>query len=292
MNSFVMPEESGGAAQQAGSSSRPNASLPGRSRCLRFTGMVDLYSMPGMAAGYATARPPVHPEVIALVREDLRFTTPLDRGLDVGCGAGLSTKALQLIARDCVGIDPSEAMIRCCGAVAPGASFRVGRAESLPVPARSMDIITAAGSLNYADLGLFYAEAAHVLTGSGVVVVYDFSAGRSFRGSGDLDGWFEEFMHRYPPPPSFGNEVNPGILHDCGPGLRLSHHREFEVGLEMAPAAYLNYVLTETNIAYAVQNGTPQAEIRSWCEVTLAPVFRASPREVLFRGYFACLTRS
>ena len=70
--------------------------------------MVDLYSMPGMAAGYATARPPVHPEVIVLVREDLQVTTPLDRGLDVGCGAGLSTKALQLIARNCVGIDPSE----------------------------------------------------------------------------------------------------------------------------------------------------------------------------------------
>ena len=59
----------------------------------------------------------------------------------------------------------------------------------------------------------------------------------------------------------------------------------------MDPAAYLNYALTETNVAYAVQNGMAEAQIRAWCEATLAPVFRARPREVLFQGYFACLTR-
>jgi SAM-dependent methyltransferase len=254
--------------------------------------MDDLYNMPSMAAGYATARPPVHPRVIDLVREDLHLRTLLDRGLDVGCGAGLSTRALQLIARDCAGIDPSEAMIRCCPAVAPGASFLVGRAELLPVASGSVDIITAAGSLNYADLGLFFAEAARVLTGSGVVVIYDFSPGRSFRGSEALDAWFAEFMRRYPPPPSFGKEVNPDILRDCGPSLRLDHHREFEVGLELAPAAYVDYVLTETNVAAAVQDGIAEAEIRTWCEAALAALFGTTAREILFRGYIAYLVRS
>jgi SAM-dependent methyltransferase len=253
--------------------------------------MTDLYNMASMAAGYATARPPVHPLIISLVRDDLRIRAPLARGLDVGCGAGLSTRALQLIARDCVGVDPSETMIKCCAAVAPGASFLVGRAESLPIPSGSVDIMTAAGSLNYANLELFFAEAARVLTASGVVVIYDFSPGRSFRGSTDLDAWFSEFMRCYPPPTGFGKEIGPESLRACGPGLRLSLHREFEVGLKMAPAAYVNYVLTETNAARAVQNGVAEAEIRAWCEATLAPVFGAGPQEVLFRGYIAYLVR-
>jgi len=245
-----------------------------------------------MAAGYAKARPPVHSRVIALVRDDLRVTELLDHGLDVGCGAGLSTRALQLIARECVGIDPSEAMIQLCPEVAPGASFQVGRAESLPVAARSMDIITAAGSLNYANLGLFLSEAARVLADAGVLVVYDFAAGRTLRDTVDLDAWFEEFLRRYPPPPGFGNEIRPDTLRACGPGLRLDHYREFQVGLELTPAAYVNYVLTETNVALAVQKGVAEAGIRAWCERTLAPVFGAGSREVVFHGYIAYLVRS
>lgn len=244
-----------------------------------------------MAAGYAKARPPVHSRVIALVRDDLRVTKLLDHGLDVGCGAGLSTRALQLIARECVGIDPSEAMIQLCPKVAPGASFQVGQAESLPVAAGSVDIITAAGSLNYADLGRFFPEAARVLTDAGVLVVYDFAAGRSFRDAADLGAWFEEFLRRFPPPPGFGNEIRPENLRACGPGLRLNHYREFEVGLELTPAAYVDYVLTETNVARAAQNGVAEAGIRAWCEHTLAPVFGAGSREVVFRGYIAYLVR-
>jgi len=253
--------------------------------------MADLYSTPTMAAGYARARPPVHREVMALVRKDLQLPALLERGLDVGCGAGLSTRVLQLIARDCLGIDPSEAMIQCCAAIAPGASFKVGRAESLPVPSGSMDIITAAGSLNYADLGRFFAEAARVLTERGVVVVYDFTPGRSFRGSLELDAWYSEFMRRYPAPLGFGKEVSPDTLRACGDSLRLSHHRQFQVGLEMGLAAYVDYVLTETNVACAVQKGVALAEMRAWCEATLAPVFSPQPQEVLFQGYVAYLVR-
>ena len=48
-------------------------------------------------------------------------------------------------------------------------------------------------------------------------------------------------------------------------------------------------MLTETNVAYAIANGIPEAEIREWCRRTLAPVFQGAPREVLFEGYIAWL---
>jgi SAM-dependent methyltransferase len=251
--------------------------------------MPDLFASPAMAAGYANSRPPVHPRVIERVRERLQLAGRLDLGLDVGCGAGLSTKALQRVARRCVGVDPAEAMLRWGGSVAPGALFVAGSAEALPLRSRSADIITAAGSLNFADLSLFFPEAARVLQPTGVLIIYDFSEGRGFREGASLDEWYSEFLRRYPPPADSGREIGPETLRSSESGFRLSGHEYFEIGLTLEPAFYLDYVMTETNAAHAVRNGAPEREIRQWCVETLAPVFNGGAHEVLFRGYFACL---
>lgn len=253
--------------------------------------MADLFDSPEMAAGYASARPAVHPLIIELIRAHLRLAEPVEAALDVGCGAGLSTRALQAIARHCVGIDPSEAMIGCSRAGVPGAQFLVGRAEAMPVPSQSVDLITAAGSLNFADLDLFFPEAARVLRPGGVLIIYDFSEGRSFRGSPSLDEWYAEFWRRYPPPPDYGRDINEATLRHCSGGLGLDHYEDFEVGLELSPEFYLKYIMTETNVAHAVRSGTSKEIIRAWCEETLRPVFGGRAREVLFRGYVAYLSR-
>jgi hypothetical protein len=165
----------------------------------------------------------------------------------------------------------------------------VGNAEALPITPRSVDIVTAAGSLNYADLSLFFPEAVRVLTPDGMLVVYDFSQGRSFRGSPSLDTWFSEFLCRYPMPLDSGHEVSPESLGSCDSGFLLSGHEHFEVGLKLNPDFYLDYVMTETNVSHAVQNGISEQQIRAWCADTLAPVFQGSPHEVLFRGYVAVM---
>ena len=260
------------------------AAAAGRINSARMTA---LYDSPNVALGYAKARPPVHREVLQLVQQDLGVLAPLAAGLDVGCGAGLSTRALQAIASQCLGIDPSAAMIARAPAVAPGASFQVGSAERLPVEPGTIDIITAAGSLNYVDLKLFFLDAARVLRPEGVVVVYDFTPGRSLADSPALDAWFNRFLDRYPFPRNFGREITRELLaHESTP-LRLAKHREFQVSLSLTPSAYVNYVLTETNVLHAVGNGTPETEIRAWCTDTLTSVFNGAARTILFRGYIA-----
>ena len=48
-------------------------------------------------------------------------------------------------------------------------------------------------------------------------------------------------------------------------------------------------MLTETNVAHAIESGTERDQIRAWCASSLAPIFAAQPREILFEGYFVCL---
>ncbi len=254
--------------------------------------MADLFGSSSMGEGYANARPPIHPIVIDRVRAQLGRETLFRRALDIGCGAGLSTRPLLAASEQTIAIDPSQAMVRRGAKVAPGAAFLVGRAEALPVRDHSVDLMTAAGSLNYADLDRFFPEAARVLTADGVLVVYDFSQGRSFRDSKDLDVWFDEFLARFPAPPDPINQLDGEILGRISKPLRMVSQTPFEIPLSVSPRFYVDYIMTETNISNAVAQGAVEAEIRTWCESSLAPVFSGEDKEVLFRGYYALLKKS
>jgi len=120
-------------------------------------------------------------------------------------------------------------------------------------------------------------------------VAYDFSPGRSLRGSDLLDQWFRLFMERYPPAGDDAIEISPRILAEMDSVLRVKDHEDFEIGLTLSPEFYLEYALTETNVTHAVRSGVPLDEIRSWCRETLSGVFQGQAREVLFRGYIAYL---
>jgi SAM-dependent methyltransferase len=243
-----------------------------------------------LAAGYALARPAVHPLVIERIHGHLQLgsSRKFGRALDVGCGAGLSTRPLDQLADRTFGVDVAESMVARALGVAPAAQFLVGRAEDLPIRGGSIGLITAAGSLNYTKLDLFFPEAARVLDPGGALVVYDFSPGRSFPDSESLDEWFAGFLERYPWPPGEALELSPERLGQLTSLFRVDSYEDFEIGLALSPAFYLDYVLTETNVSYAIRRGESLAEVRRWCEETLARVFGKS-REVLFRGYIAYL---
>ena len=252
---------------------------------MRSVDVDNIYASARMAAGYAFSRPAVHPHVIRRIREDLRLEGPVGRALDIGCGAGLSTAALEPIARTVVGLEPVPSMLAHRHAVAPRAWFVAARAEQLPFAAGSFDVVTAAGALNYVDLGLFLPDLARVLTVRGVMVIYDFSAGRRLRGSGALNAWYAEFERRYPPKP--GYEMDVRKLEYAQAGLTLVGFKPFEVAVPMTIHEYVAYAMSETGVELAVARGVPEAQIRSWCESTLAGVLGDEPRDVLFDAYVA-----
>jgi SAM-dependent methyltransferase len=245
----------------------------------------DVYGSARMAAGYAFSRPPVHPRIIERIREDLHLEQPVARALDVGCGAGLSTAALEPLARVTVGLEPVRAMLAHRRGVAPRAAFVVARAEQMPFAARSFDLVTAAGALNYVDMALFLPELARVLTPTGVMVIYDFSAGRRLREDGRLDQWYAEFERRYPPKPGYDMDVT--SIDYASHGLKLEAFESFEVAVPMTFRSYVAYVMSETGVELAVAGGAAEPVVRAWCEATLAPILGDTPRDVLFDAYVA-----
>ena len=235
--------------------------------------MAELFSSAAMALGYARSRPPLHERIVALAQ------LPRARAaLDVGCGAGLSTRALRTVADLRIGVEPFAAMVSAGPLVEPGACFVQSRAEALPFSTNSFNLISAAGSLNYIDLDAFWPEALRVLSADGILFVYDFSPPR--------DNWFAEFMARYPAPAGDAMHLDPATLAALPSGFTIRDSQRFEIPLTLSPSEYLDYAMTETNVAYAIAQGTAEADIRAWCTETIP----TSPREVRFPGYFVVMT--
>ncbi|MFN7543922.1 MAG: class I SAM-dependent methyltransferase [Acidobacteriota bacterium] len=236
-----------------------------------------------MSEGYATARPALHGWI---VERAMKRAGGGGGVRDVGCGAGLSTAAVGPWARRAVGMEPAVSMLITARRRGAKEEFVAGQAERLPFADQSFDWLTAAGSLNYVDLPAFFGEAGRVLRARGGVVVYDFAPGRKWRTSRGLEDWFEEFVGRYPSPPSEAKFLDPSVLGGLNLGFQVEEAEEFETGIPMERDFYRRYMMTESNVAYAIRRGIAASEIEGWIEETM-PV--AGWGEVLFRGYWAIM---
>ena len=249
--------------------------------------MTSVYDSERLAAAYARDRPPIHQQILQSARLDRQAV----RALDVGCGAGLSTAALAPLARQVIGLEPIPTMLAHRRTVAPDAGFVIGQAERLPFAARSFDLVTAAGSLNYTDLPSALGEIARVLTGDGTFLLYDFSVGRRSVSGQELADWFASFEQRFPWPPGW-QPFDVRELPLDAYGLRLLDYADIETRLPMAFDAYLRYMLSEVNVDDAIARGACSAEeARDWCRETLEPVFADGEVTVVIPGYIATLAR-
>jgi ubiquinone/menaquinone biosynthesis C-methylase UbiE len=181
-------------------------------------------------------------------------------------------------------------MLQAAYRIATDAVFSAGRAEALPFRSGSFDLVTAAGAINYAEVDEFLADVTRVMTPGGRLVIYDFGSGRRFQEGPDLDSWFASFEERYPFPPGYALDVK--ALPYSRSGLALHSFDEFELVVAMTLASYLEYAMTETSVELAISEGIAESEIRAWCLETLAPLFGAESRPVVFPAYIACLARS
>lgn len=248
-----------------------------------------IYDSSRMAAAYAYARPPIHQHIARTIARRLAITTPLPRALDIGCGAGLSTAALDTLAECVIGLEPFPRMLAHAHDVAPRAQFVVGRAEQLPCASHTFDLLTAAGSLDYVDLGLFLPEARRVLAPDGVLVVYDFSMSRRVGANASGD-WYGEFERRYPARVRRRLDVTAVNYDDAA--LQLDSYEAVQVAVPMTLDSYLSYVCSESRVELALARGVPEADIRGWCERSLRNVFAAESLEIWFDAYVAFIRRA
>ena len=244
----------------------------------------ELFDGAELAAGYAAARPPVHEPVMTRAAVALGWTGPVGRMLDLGCGAGASSRAVSRWATRMLGLDPVPAMVAAARDTVPDARFLVARAEAMPIASGSIAAIVAAGSLNFVALAAVRAESARVLRPDGVMVAYDFATGDRSSANVAVEHGYTEFSTRWPRPTEARLHIDRAVLGAHGFDVRL--HDEFVVTLEMNLEAYVDYLMTETNVSVAVARGENRAAIRAWTTDVFLSAF-AGPQPIDFDAWYA-----
>jgi ubiquinone/menaquinone biosynthesis C-methylase UbiE len=99
---------------------------------------------------------------------------PPGRALDAACGTGRHAVKLHELGHQVVGVDATPAMLSLARKKVPGADFRVGKLEELPVQDATVDLITCALALSHLDdLRPAITEFARVLKPGGRVIISD-----------------------------------------------------------------------------------------------------------------------
>ena len=122
------------------------------------------------AALYATCRP-LYPD--SLFAQLAGLTREHRTAADCGTGNGQAAIGLTKHFRRVIATDPSEAQIG--RALQHGRiEYSVARAESIPIPDLSVDLVTAAQALHWFDAPAFFDEARRVLVPGGAIAVWGY----------------------------------------------------------------------------------------------------------------------
>lgn len=110
--------------------------------------------------------------------------------LDVGCGEGRFCRMMRAEGIRPVGIDPTEALIRHARQLDPDGDYRLGRAETLDVPAGSFDLVVSYLSLvDIPDLPHALERMAKALRPGGTLLIANLT---SFNTAAMPGGWSQD----------------------------------------------------------------------------------------------------
>jgi len=227
----------------------------------------------GTAAGrYAKSRPPHHAVVVGRIKRLLRVRGLSRRALDVGCGTGMSTVALRIIARNVVGVDTSRNML-VLAQRAEGVRYVLSAAEALPFADETFKIATVSSAFHWFDRERFLPEAARVLGPGGWLIIYNNAFRAVMRENPAFHDAFEKtYPKRYPTPVRDWRQMTAEQAERYGFEFRSTE--DYVNDVEFSLEELVSYLTTQSNIIAAVEGGSETIEsVIAWLAQFLAPLF-------------------
>jgi len=238
-----------------------------------------------IAEGYAK-RPWLHKIVMEQIKKDCEVNHEFKNGLDVGCGAGLSTRALKLLCDKVTGTDISEAMIAVCKELYKDSaySFYAASAEETKIPCEPYDIVTAAGVINWVDKERFLKNLQGVMVHGGLLVIYDFWITDQMVDGEAYTRWYqEEYLRNFPKPP---RKEDTWSQQDLGDDFVMKKQVPHQMSYEFDLNSFIDFMMIQSNVNAQIEEGkNTESEVREWMKRTLQPIFGESKRQLIFEGY-------
>lgn len=245
-----------------------------------------------IAEGYKN-RPFLHKQVIERFQQDVTkdiFT----EGLDIGCGAGLSMKALKLICNHVTGADISENMIsvakEVCG-INSDFDYIVSKAEDIPTKDPKFDIVTAAGVIQWIDREKFLNKMNQVMQENGYLIIYDFCISDQMVDNKEYTHWWNEVYLKEFPKPYRNEEVwNDQDVQEFG--FHIEKQYSYEMIYEFTLDSFIEFMMIQSNVNAKIEGeGRKVEDVIKWFRESLVALFRNEKEKLIFKGYSWYLQR-
>ena len=239
-----------------------------------------------IAQGYKD-RPFLHGQVIERFQRDVTDKL-FENGLDVGCGAGLSCKALRQICRRVTGADISSEMIAAAQELYQdlhGYTFLVSRAEEIPAVEEKYDIVTAAGVIPWVEKEDSLRNLRQIICTRGYVLIYDFGISDQMRDNTDYSLWWHEKYLKEFPKPLRNEQV--WTKQDVEPfGFAMLGQVCYDLEYEFDRDAFVRFMMLQSNVNAKIEGeGRDPGEVQEWFARSLTPIFGGERRTAVFTGY-------
>lgn len=246
-----------------------------------------------IAQGYAKDRPYLHGQVIDCIKEylynkeKLQITQRFHHGLDVGCGAGLSTKALKNICDKVTGTDISEEMIKISKALYRNQRFQFqkNKAEDCFAAENTFDIVSAAGVVNWVDREAFLTSLRYMMKEKGFLIIYDFWISDQMKDCASYtDWWRKEYLVEFPKPPRKEDTWQEG---DMAPfDFHKKEQLTYELTYSFTMESFIRFMMIQSNVNIQITQGKKTSEdVYRWFQKTLTPVWKNQEHTLIFQGY-------
>jgi len=253
--------------------------------------MNNYFDTKNIADRYEKGRPYFHIDTILSIKNYLALTTKLDKALDVGCGTGLSTKALLEIAKHIHATDISTEMLRNAYKH-ENITYIKAKAEEQLFPPDSFDMITVSSGIHWFDIDRFLEEANRVLRPGKWLVIYDSFYNGEMLGAERFNEWYQVvYCKKFPPPPRNNNYIwSNEHLRDKNLLFVAEEQCKYKTSLTMNQ--FVLYLTTQSNITAQVEQGsTCYSEIEKWLYNELKPFFTTEKRTFIFEGWIKYLQK-
>ena len=240
------------------------------------------------AARYARARPDLNSD---FNKRLLEHTGDLGRVLDVGCGTGISSRALALVAGEVHGVDPSWAML---SEALPdeSISYCIGMAENLPYADRSFDLLGVGLAIHWLERAAFLMEASRVLGSEGWLFIADTWFGGTMRDVTEFGDWMRTtYLQRYPIPSRNRDPITPDRVAPYG--FVVVDRWEIAHEVPMSREALAMYLTTQSNVTAGLERRAESLQSATWwLESQLTQFFGPGERLMSFGGSATLLRAS
>ena len=248
------------------------------------------FAVSWVAPEYAVSRPDVHSRFIEVAHQEMGSPPPFARALDIGCGTGLSCRALLRVAQLVVGIDPSIPMLQ--HAASPGAVFYIAaRAEAIPVVDAAFDVACISCAFHWCEPERLLSEVGRLVRPGGWLLIFDSTLRGWSDGSREpVECLTAEYWSRLPYCPR-----NPYFdpAHHQPDAFALHATRFVKQPVRLSVAGLSAFIRTQASTVAAVQSGhATLPELRDRLDGCLYRLFAGNPtKELLLGGVLSILLR-